>query len=92
MAFKLIKENRVEVFSDYYQEVNTVHSYPTSRANKLSTEFQFKGSYGYGTFHYKSIQLWNNLGDQLRNVRNYETFKRDLKLFLINKQKLEIGE
>jgi len=45
MTYKIIHCNNVELFSDYYQNVNVTRRYPTSssQSHNLSTTSEFKG-------------------------------------------------
>jgi len=88
LTFKLVKCGNIEAFNNYYKRVSETHGFPTSNANKLSiSNYQFKGSYGFGTFHYKSIQYWNKLPQEIESLNSYAKFKTQTKISLLERQK-----
>jgi len=91
LAFKLIKCKNVSVFNDYYVSVSSTYNYPTLRSGTLSTNYPYSDNYGYATFHFKSVQLWNKLDKQITNIGSYHKFKKELKNHLLKKQQSELS-
>jgi len=88
LTFKLVKCGNIEAFNDYYKRVSETHGFPTSNASRLSIRnYPFKGSYGFGTFHYKSIQYLNKLPQEIESLNSYAKFKTQTKISLLERQK-----
>jgi len=67
LTFKLVKCGNIEAFNDYYKRVSETHGFPTSNANK-SSNYPCKGNYGCGTFHYKSVEYWSMLPQEIESL------------------------
>jgi hypothetical protein len=64
--------------SDKFSERTTVHEHVTRRCNTLNVPF-FKTSSGQRSFKYRAVKLWNDLDENLKEIRNFNSFKRHLK-------------
>jgi len=86
LTYKLVKCRNIKVFMDYYKRTSDTHSYPATSGNRLSINYPFKGNYGFGTFHYRSISFWNNLPKKIEEIKSYANFKIMLKQNLLKRQ------
>lgn len=62
---------------------NSVHNYCTLGAKNFNVNFRINNRFGYSTFHFKSIILWNSLRVTLRNINSINTFQNNLKVWSI---------
>ena len=86
LVFKLHNCKSVEYFNDYFIFNNAVHSYPTTSSNKFNVNFHINGNFGFSTFHFKAIMIWNGLPNNIKEIKSYVTFKNTLKQYLLTKQ------
>ena len=84
--FKLINIEKIQFFSNYYVKNSYHHSHFTRTADHWHN-FNPNSRYGYSTFHYNSICLWNNLPTTLKQETSYNVFRHKLKRYLIDMQK-----
>ena len=70
------------VFSGYFDLNSSVHSYLTRSSDKLHL-FSVYSSSGAKCIKFKGSQLWNNLPNSLSVISSYDSFKRELKNYLV---------
>jgi len=88
IMFKLAKCLPIDYFEDYFTLRTQIHSYPTSlsASSNLICKLHPKTSYGYATFYYRAINMWNNLPLDLKDITSLVSFKKELKSYLLTKQ------
>ena len=84
--YKLRYGQQIDFFCDHFKLDKDVRRYNTKSSDDYYLSYQPKGNYGYATFHFKTIVLWNALPLHIKESRNFDVFKRELKLHLLNKQ------
>jgi hypothetical protein len=72
-----------EVFTDYFQQSQLNVKYSSRRRYDLFIK-QFSTSTGKKNIQVKGSLLWNNLPEKLKCQSNSRSFKRDLRLYLLN--------
>lgn len=85
IAHSIIKRNKPEYFSNFYDLSNNCISYTTRRC-KYVTSNKYKLS---NSFKFNSTNLWLNLPEQLQAINDNFTFKNKLFEYLIELQTLE---
>ena len=70
-------------FSDYFILNKHIHHHNTRSAMKLHINFH-RTNYGKFPLKAKGAKLWNSLPDEVIESKSYATFKRKLKLTLLN--------
>ena len=88
--FKLQNTTTVEFFQDYYALNEEVHQHRTRRAKLFNFNYLPRTNYGFNTFHYVSITLWNSLPVEIKNCKSFRTFKEKLKTHLLISQKVRV--
>jgi hypothetical protein len=88
--YKLYKCLHIDAFADLFNLRSDVHRYPTRSSTDSSCGFAPKSKYGYATFYFKSTTFWNNLPVYIREASSLKIFKKQLKLFLLNSQKVRL--
>jgi len=93
IMFKLQKGVPVSCFKDYFVLRSIRHKYPTSSAANgyFDCNFNPKTSYGYASFYYKSITVWNDMPMEVRDCATLYMFKKKLKEYLLNQQICRLG-
>lgn len=69
------------IFCDYFTPTNTVHDYYT-RHNKLHLS-QTNTRFGHRSLKFKGSQLWNRLPLNLIKITSHNSFKKNVRNFLI---------
>ena len=90
IIYNLINVEKIQFFSDYYNTNSVHHVHFTRTANDLHCNFIPGRSYGYATFHYNSIRMWNKLPNYLKQERSYNVFRSKLKLYFLNLQNVRL--
>ena len=93
IMFKLEKCLPVEYFKNYFVLRSHTHSYPTSLSvsGNLAHNYIPNTNFGYATFHYRAISLWNKLPNEIRDCSTLSMFKIKLKKYMLNTQKSRLG-
>ena len=81
IMFKLRNVLPIEFSDGYFVLNNLSHSYPTSTSvsGSLSYNYVPTTKYGYTTFHFRAIDLWNKLPNDLKQCSSLNVFKNKLK-------------
>ncbi len=85
--FKIRNGLPIVFFSHYYRLNGEVRPYCTKSSNDIYHSYMPNGPYGYSTFHFRSITMWNALPTNIKEIGNFDRFKRLLKVYLLEKQK-----
>jgi len=72
------------VFGGYFVPNSAVHSHSTRSSSDLHL-LSPKTAVGKKSIKFKTSQLWNKLPDQLKQIRPLNSFKLQLKNYLLNK-------
>ena len=70
------------VFCNYFQLNNSVHTHVTRSSNKIHLHF-VDSSFGSKCVKYKGCTLWNSLPNWLTSISSFSVFKRKLKDYVI---------
>ena len=80
------KFNRTELpapFLEYFKENYTIHSHNTRQIKNLHVD-RTNTTLGQRSVKFKGVKLWNDIPSSIKLFRNKYTFKRKLKLYLMN--------
>ncbi len=81
--YRICSNDNVEFFSNYLIRSNAVHQYNTRRNEMYAVTYKPKLEVGKCVFQYQAVKLWNNLPEQIRIIKSYHMFKKDLCKFMI---------
>jgi len=86
LAHKIIHhpESVPELFIDYFNKNESVHSHDTRTKNDMHLP-RISTGHGLKCLKYKIPKLWNELPTDLKEQTSLNTFKNELKLYLITK-------
>ena len=87
IAFQMITfTNKLppSAISELFISNSAVYKYNTRNRTKLRQCFG-KQDYMYRSFKFSAVYIWNTLLDSIHTHSYYHTFKKTLKLFLLNK-------
>ena len=70
-------------FTDYFLLNSSIHNYSTRIKNDLHLH-SLSSTMGKRSIKFKASQLWNQLPSELKQIQSHNTFKRDLKTYLLN--------
>ena len=77
------KHELPQSFITYFMPNSAVHDYPTRTSNKLHL-MPIKSTYGHRIIRFKASLAWNNLPANLTDISNFNSFKKNLKLYLLS--------
>lgn len=78
MTFKCLNGMTPSYLSDEFSQRTSIHEHATRRCNTLNVPY-FKTCSGQRSFKYRAVKLWNELDENLKKIRNFNSFKRHLK-------------
>jgi hypothetical protein len=89
IMYKLSNVVPIEYFKNYFVLRSATHSYSTSLCTSGALAFNYvpQTRYGLATFHYRAIELWNNLPSNIKQCTSTYMFKNKLKIHLLDNQK-----
>ena len=71
-------KNLPEVFENYFVTNNQIHQHNTRNASKLHKSTN-RTNYVKYTLLNKGIDVWNELEPEFKGIKNYYTFKKQIK-------------
>ena len=72
--------NPIEVFQDYFQSRQTIHTHHTRSRHNLITH-RARTELGKSSTHYVGATLWNQLNNEICSIKNKHTFRKDVSKF-----------
>ena len=81
---KYVNSKLPKIFNESILRVSDVHNYPT-RSSSLFYLPRTHTKYGENSFKYLAPKLWNAIPPKLRTILFMNTFKKELKAFILTK-------
>ena len=72
-----------EVFANYFLANKEIHNYHT-RTSSLLHKNCYRTNYAKHTLTSKSVDVWNNLPTQYKDIKSYGTFKKIMKKYFLH--------
>ena len=87
IVFESVNKTSPDCFHNFFLFNSSVHQYSTRQASHGDLYLTQKNSLQYGlkSLRYLGAKLWNTLSVELRNAPSKLSFKRNLKIYLLNK-------
>ena len=82
LVHKCTKENYFPEFKKKLQTSSSIHSYETRNNNQLRVPLE-KLKLCQKSYKYISIKLWNDVNEDIKNINSIITFKKKVKILLI---------
>ena len=76
-------QNLPEIFNNYFSTNKKIHNHKTRSCSLLHKKFS-RTNYVKHTLANKGIEVWNNLSDQYKKSRSYNTFKKIIKNYFLH--------
>ena len=86
LTYKIINKSSdiSKPFQNYFTLASSTHQYSTRFASKQNiTRPKVRTNYGVHTFKFISSQIWENIPDNIKNLKSFSSFKYFYKEFLI---------
>ena len=86
-VYDSVNKTSPDCFHNFFLFTSSVHQYSTRQASQGDLYLTRKNSLQYGlkSLRYLGAKLWNTLSAELRNASSKILFKRNLKIYLLNK-------
>ena len=86
-VFESVNKTSPDCYHNFFLFNSSVHQYSTRQASHGDLYLTQKNSHQYGlkSLRYLGAKLWNTLSVELRNAPSKLSFKRNLKIYLLNK-------
>ena len=77
-------KNLPEVFINYFVSNDQIHKHNTRNASKLHKSYK-RTNYVKHTLSNKGIDIWNGLETKLKNIKSFNSYKKETKNFYLLK-------
>jgi hypothetical protein len=72
--------NMPEIFNNFFKTNNEIHHHNTRSSKKLHKTYT-RTNYMKHTLSNKGVEIWNNLNEDLKSIKFYQSFKKQAKIY-----------